>query len=119
MLRVCPYRDPARRIESAQCEFSAEYSEPQKFTFAQTSRLEKELLMLPASSTKVRNEKPRHAWLLMIALPLLCSVQAMAQNTAGSIIGSVQDSQGAVIPGATVSALNQNQNAINATAVTN
>jgi hypothetical protein len=43
----------------------------------------------------------------------------MAQNTAGSISGVVRDSQGAIMAGSKVTALNQEENAVIATAVTN
>ena len=42
----------------------------------------------------------------------------MAQSTSGSISGIVQDSQGAVIRGAKVTALNQDQNAVNGATAT-
>ena len=59
-----------------------------------------------------------HAVLITSAL-VLCAVNALAQNTAGSITGVVQDAQGAVIVGAKVAAFNQAQNAVNATVTTN
>jgi len=57
----------------------------------------------------------RPVWLLGVALCLFFSQPSalMSQSTSGSISGIVQDSQGAVIPGAKVTALNQDQNAIN------
>jgi Carboxypeptidase regulatory-like domain len=56
---------------------------------------------------------------LAVAALLFCDLSAIAQNTAGSITGVVHDSQGAVIPNATVTALNQDENAINGTVSTN
>ena len=57
---------------------------------------------------------------LSIAAFFLClSLPLMAQNTAGSITGVVQDSQGALIPGAKVTALNQEEHAVNGSTVTN
>ena len=57
---------------------------------------------------------------LLTAVVFLCfSLPMLAQNTAGSISGVVMDSQGALIPGAKVTALNQEENAVNATVVTN
>jgi len=61
----------------------------------------------------------RQGWLSMAAVFLCCSLPLMAQNTAGSITGVVQDSQGAVIPGAKVTALNQEEHAVNGSTVTN
>ena len=58
----------------------------------------------------------RAAWLLPVALFLSVSLPSalMAQNTStGSISGIVQDSQGGVVRGAKVTALNQDQNAVN------
>src|SRR5437870_11718808 len=43
----------------------------------------------------------------------------LAQNTSGSITGVVQDATGAVIPGATVSLINQEQGTAARTTVTN
>jgi len=47
------------------------------------------------------------------------SFPLLAQNTSGSITGVVQDSSGAVIPGATVSLINQEQGAAARTTITN
>ena len=58
-------------------------------------------------------------WPLFAAGMLLCTAPLFAQNTAGSINGSVQDSQGAVIAGAKVAALNQEENAVITTVNTN
>ncbi len=57
-------------------------------------------------TTKYQNR--RSAWLLLaIALMLMFSSRAaFAQYDTGSIVGEIQDSTGAVIPGATVSAVN-------------
>ena len=41
-----------------------------------------------------------------MAVVLLCSAPAMAQQTAGNITGRVLDQQGAAVPGATVTARN-------------
>jgi hypothetical protein len=54
-----------------------------------------------------------------IALCLLFVTQAFAQGTAGSITGTVEDAQGAAIPGARVTAYNQNQKANTAVNTTN
>src|SRR5664279_1227502 len=64
----------------------------------------------------------RPVWLLPVALFLFVSPPSalLAQNSAsGAISGVVQDSQGAVIPGAKVTAFNQDQNAINGVTTTN
>jgi hypothetical protein len=53
------------------------------------------------------------AGLLMFSTPLL------AQNTSGSITGVVQDASGAVIPGAQISLINQDQGQTARTTVTN
>src|SRR5580658_7267689 len=58
-------------------------------------------------------------WLVPCALALLCSGQLLAQGTSGSITGVVEDSQGAVVPGAKVTAINQNEKATVATDTTN
>src|SRR5215472_14555048 len=50
-------------------------------------------------------------WLSIAAVFICFSLSLMAQNTAGSITGVVQDSQGAVIPSAKVTALNQEERA--------
>lgn len=67
--------------------------------------------------------RPIHSgwvWLVASAIALFVNVQpVMAQNTpSGTISGSVQDSQGAVIKGAKVTAFNQDQNAINGVTTT-
>ena len=57
----------------------------------------------------------RRAWLVPVAVCALIGVPStlMAQGTSGSISGIVQDSQGALIPRAKVTAFNQDQNAVN------
>ena len=57
----------------------------------------------------------RWAWLVPVAVFALISLPSMlmAQGTSGSISGIVQDSQGALIPRAKVTAFNQDQNAVN------
>ena len=57
--------------------------------------------------------------LSLAALFLLGGTQLFAQGTAGSITGVVQDAQGAIVPGAKVTAYNQNQKAVTATQLTN
>ncbi|PYS53097.1 MAG: hypothetical protein DMG13_13890, partial [Acidobacteria bacterium] len=47
--------------------------------------------------------------LIAAAGPLVFSTPAVAQNTSGSMTGVVQDSTGAVIPGAQVVLINQDQ----------
>src|SRR5580692_10575294 len=54
-----------------------------------------------------------------ITLCLLFVTQAFAQGTAGSITGTVEDAQGAAIPGVRVTAYNQNQKANTAVNTTN
>ena len=61
----------------------------------------------------------RQKWVSIAVFFLCSSLSLVAQNTAGSITGVVQDSQGAVIPGAKVTALNQEEHAVNASTVTN
>jgi hypothetical protein len=58
-------------------------------------------------------------WLTPLVLTLFCSAQLFAQGTAGSISGVVEDAQGAVVVGAKVTAINQNQNAVAATDTSN
>jgi carboxypeptidase family protein len=57
--------------------------------------------------------------LALFALALLCSGHLFAQGTAGLITGVVEDSTGKVVPGAKVTAYNQNQKAVTAVDVTN
>ena len=61
----------------------------------------------------------RQGWLSIVAVSFCFSLSLMAQNTAGSITGVVQDGQGAIIPGAKVTALNQEEHAVIASTVTN
>src|SRR5579863_4506494 len=75
--------------------------------------------MLHVCAAKPKNGLEFRAWLLCLAILFFAQLSSFGQNTAGSITGVVQDSQGAVIPGATVTALNQGQNAVNASVVTN
>src|SRR5215471_8869207 len=56
---------------------------------------------------------------LNVAALFAFSVSLIAQNTSGSITGVVQDSTGAVIPGATVTLVNQDQGQTARTTVTN
>src|SRR5215471_1389793 len=56
---------------------------------------------------------------LSVAALFAFSASLIAQNTSGSITGVVQDSTGAVIPGATVTLINQDQGQSARTTVTN
>src|SRR5499427_6128712 len=56
---------------------------------------------------------------LNVAALFAFSVSLIAQNTSGSITGVVQDSTGAVIPGATVTLINQDQGQTARTTITN
>src|SRR5580704_17165318 len=58
-------------------------------------------------------------WLAPFVVTLFCAVHLFAQGTAGSISGVVQDAQGAVVPGAKVTAFNQNENAVTAVDTSN
>ena len=62
----------------------------------------------PGTSNTTKCELRRYGWLfLALALLLMLpSGTAFAQYDTGSIVGVIQDSTGAVIPGATVSAVN-------------
>ena len=75
--------------------------------------------MLQVNVRQIRFSFTRQTRLSVVAVFLCCSLSLLAQNTAGSITGLVQDSQGAVIPGAKVTALNQEENAVNGSTVTN
>lgn len=71
-------------------------------------------------SKTVRGFRVQPTWLSSIAAVILLSgAQLFAQGTAGSITGVVQDAQGAVIPGAKVTAYNQLQKAVTAVNITN
>ena len=71
-------------------------------------------------SKTARGSGVQPMWLLSIAaVMLLCGAQLFAQGTAGSITGVVQDAQGAVVPGAKVTAFNQLQKAVTAVDTTN
>src|SRR5262250_1586659 len=56
---------------------------------------------------------------LTVVMLLAFSGGLIAQNTSGSITGVVQDASGAVIPGATVTLINQDQGQTARTTVTN
>ena len=56
---------------------------------------------------------------LIVISVLALSVPLLAQNTSGSITGVVQDASGAVIPGAQVSLINQEQGQAARTTITN
>ena len=75
--------------------------------------------MLHVNESETRFSLTFQGWLSAVVIFLCSSLSLLAQNTAGSITGLVQDSQGAVIPGAKVTALNQEENAVNATVLTN
>lgn len=75
--------------------------------------------MLQVNETKTRPHATQRKWLLAVVAFLCCNLSLIAQNTSGSITGVVQDSQGAIVAGAKVTALNQEENAVNASAVTN
>jgi hypothetical protein len=48
----------------------------------------------------------RPSKLLLFLLPLLCSCAAIAQSTSASLTGLVDDPSKALIPGATITAIN-------------
>ena len=56
--------------------------------------------------------KARLNVILLLAVFLLGVAPAVAQQTSGMITGVVQDSQGGLIPGATVTVINQSQGAV-------
>src|ERR1051326_1035941 len=59
-------------------------------------------------------------WLVVsVCLMFTLSAMGYAQNTSGSITGVVQDASGAVIPGATVTLINQEQAQTARTTITN
>jgi hypothetical protein len=53
--------------------------------------------------------------LVVVVLALPLSRQMLAQTTTGSITGTLLDTQGAVVPGATVTAVNVNRNSTSTT----
>ena len=75
--------------------------------------------MLHVNDRETGYSSKRRRLVSIAAVFLCCCLSLFAQNTAGSITGVVLDSQGAVIPGAKVTALNQEENAVNATVLTN
>jgi len=62
-----------------------------------------------------RQHTMRRAAILMALLLVLTVSQVRAQSTQGSIIGSVKDTAGAVVPGATVTLTNTDEGAIRTT----
>ncbi len=56
-----------------------------------------------------------HRWIITLAVLLCLGVSAWAQDSRGSITGRVVDPQAAVIPGATLTATNQQTNAVSKT----
>lgn len=75
--------------------------------------------MQPVWSLSVAGFNAACRSLAPLALTLLCGVQLFAQGTSGSITGVVEDPQGAVVPGAKVTAYNQNQKAVTAVDTSN
>ena len=72
------------------------------------------------STTKSLTVFPkRTSVLLAFSLSLLVAPHLSAQGTAGSITGTVQDAQGAIVTGAKVTAFNQSQKTVTAVVNTN
>jgi hypothetical protein len=61
---------------------------------------------------------PIHRLLALLAVVALCSSAVLAQQTLGGITGEVSDSSGGVIPGATVSVVDE-QTGLTRTVATN
>ena len=70
---------------------------------------------MPSSISNFRPQFMRRCLSALGLLLVLASTQVSAQSTQGSIIGSVKDTVGAVIPGATVTLTNIDEGAVRST----